>query len=301
MKDVAAEFEGKLTEMVYYIMKQTVSLQVRDIFVMFLPNKQRTGKIYYVFYIYLYNSTGNIKFSQAITETKDFVSEMKTQASLTLSDKTKIGLKVGFAHKIRIAVRSFIDLSNGEALVLMKKTAWGQRTQRPDFEISDVHWCYRTEFTLPDIKPIRDGVIEILVIPSVIVYENEIEHIISKHIISKHKIYVCIDLVVTPITGEDVSPTRTTEGKVDTVEGEANGVLDDKGGALVVTCVVLAVFGIIFYKVRVHLLAAKRKMNTDMLANQSAIGLDTINGKSKQRKVNVIDEVESNQNDDTPI
>ena len=296
MKDVAAEFEGKLTEMVYYIMKQTVILQVRGIFVMFLPNKQRTGKIYYVFYIYLYNSTGNIKFSQAITETKDFVSEMKSQASLTLSDRTKIGLKVGFAHKIRIAVRSFIDLSNGEALVLMKKTAWGQRIQRPDLEISDVHWCYRTEFTLPDIKPIRDGVIEILVTPSVIVYENEIEQIISKR-----KIYVCIDLVVTPITGEDVSPTRITEGKVDTVEGESNEEFDDKGGALVVTCVALAVFGIIFYKVRVHLLAAKRKINMDILANQSAIGLDTINGKSENRKDNVIDEVDSNQNDDTPI
>ena len=296
MKDIASEFEEKMTDMVNYIMKQTVSLQVRDIFVLYLPNKQRNGRTYYVFYKYLYNSTGNIEFSEAITETKNFVARMKSQAVLTLSNGMNLGLKIRFAHQIRIVKRSFIDLSVGESLVLMNKTAWERRIQRPDFEISDVHWCYRTDFSLRDTKVLGRGVVEILVSPPVTVYETEIE---SSEILGK--IYICIDLVVTPTAREGVNPARNTEGNLDIVDDKAQlGVLGNKGGVLVVSCVVLAIFGIIFFKVRAHVRSAKRKINMDMLTNQAAIELDTINGHHEQGKDNfIIDSTNKVESDST--
>ena len=156
MNKVAAEFDGKLTDMVNYIIKKTVSLQVRDIFVMYLPNKQRNGKTYYVFNMYLYNTTGNIKFSQAITETKDFITGMRSQALLLLSNGITVGLNIGFTHKLKV-LRSFIDMSVGKLLVLMKKNVWEQRIERPDFEISDVHWCYRTDFSFKEINVIASN------------------------------------------------------------------------------------------------------------------------------------------------
>ena len=280
MNKVASEFEGKLMDMVNYIIKKTVSLQVRDIFVMYLPNKQRNGKTYYVFNIYLYNTTGNIKFSQAITEMKDFVTGMKSKAYLTLSNGINVDLKIGFAHNIRL-MRPSIDLSVGKSLVQMDKTAWGQRIERPDFEITDVHWCYRTGFSLSDITVIGVGVMKIHVAPTVTIYGTEIE---EGWLRSKGKIYICIELVVPPTTRDDLSPTPNTEGKEDIVDDDDKGVLDDKGGVLVVSCVVFAIFGIIFCKVRVHIQAAKRKINTDMLANQSTIELDTINNKPEQSR-----------------
>ena len=245
--DIAAEFEGRLKDMVNYIMNKTISLQVRAIFVIYLPNKQQNWKQYYVFNIYLYNPTGNIKFSQAIAETKDFATRMKYQMLLTLLNGMKIGLKTRFAHNIQPHLKSFVDLSNGQLLVAMKKTVWETRIQRPTFEISDVHRCYRTGHFLRDINVMGTLVMEIT--PSVTIYGTEIE---GGGI--KGKIYICINLFVIPAAREDMSPTPTIKLNLDILDDEDKGLLD-KGDALVVIFVVFTIFGIIFCKVRAHVVA----------------------------------------------
>ena len=274
--DVAAEFEGKLKDMVNNVLKKTVSLQVRDIFIMYLQNKERNGKMYYLFDMYLYNSTGKIKFSQAIAEIKGFFSGMASQALQKLSNGMNIVLKIGFAHKIKLSKRSILDLSNGKSLTLMKKTAWGQRISRPKFEITNVHWCYRTGFSFTEVKVFGRRVYEMPSNPPGIVYETEIEEDPVSHMI-----YICIDFVVAPTAREGITPDLRTEVNVDINNEEANEAFD-RGAALVASCLVIVLLGFIFCKVRARVYVAKT--NTDIPPNQTMIEMNKFNDQTERRK-----------------
>ena len=292
-RDVTAEFEDKLEDMVNTIMKKTVSLQIRDIIFMYLPDKQRNGKKYYMFDIYLYNSTGNIRFSQVITEIKDFVSGLKTQGLPMLSDRMNIGFKVDFGHKIKIEPkRSIVDLSSGKRLTVLKKTAREQDIGQPKYEITNVHWCYRTSLSFTDVKQLGDKIYQILN-SSVTVYETEIEEDLING-----KIYVCIDLVVTPTAREDMTKVLNVEGNVDINENDANEVFD-RGAALVVSCFVLALFSFIFCKVKTQ--ARATKANTDMPQNQTVIKMDTINDQSELQRKDVKSEQTSDDQSEVNI
>ena len=180
--------------MVNQILKKSVSLQVLDMFVMYLKNKQRNGKIYYVFNIYLYNATGKIKFNQAILETKTFFSRMKSGVLPPMSNGAFIMLKIEFAHRAQQGIGSFIDWSNGRSLILEKPIiAQERRTRQPAFEISDIHWCYRTGFSRKHYTGNR--VIKIHTNPPVTVFETEVDF--DYH--DENKLYVCINSFFTSI------------------------------------------------------------------------------------------------------
>ena len=274
--DVAAEFEGKLKDMVNNVLKKTVSLQVRDIFVMYLQNKERNGKMYYLFDMYLYNSTGKIRFSQAIAEIKGFFSGMTSQAVQKLSNGMNIVLKIGFAHKIKLSKRLIIDLSNGKSLTVMKKTAWEQRKSRPKFKITNVHWCYRTGFSFTEVNVFGRRVYEMPSNPPGIVYETEIEEDPINRMI-----YICIDLVVAPTAREGMIPALRTEVNVDINDKGANAAFD-RGAALVVSCLVIVLLGFISCKVRARVYVAKT--NTDIPSNQTMIEMNMLNDQSGRRK-----------------
>ena len=263
--NIAPEFETKLTDMLKHIWKKSGSLRVRNIFVMYLLNKQRNRKIYYVFNTYLYSSTGEIRFNEAIKDTKSLFTEMKRQVMLPLSNGINVGLKTEFAHKISAIQRSFVDLSNGNSLIVMKKLAWEQRTRRPVFEISETHWCYRAGFSLKEIK--FTGINIIKINPSVTVYSTEFDFDIRTE-----NIFICIDLLVTPINAEDIRPASEPEADSDNDIDEANEESGGVIGTLIVCSVVVFVLFVIFCIVGV---VAKRKTNTGLPTEQSTNRFDT--------------------------
>ena len=277
-KDIEAEFEGKLKDMIDNILMKTVSLHVRDMIFMYLPNKDKNGKIYYLSDMYLYNTTGKIKFSQAIADIKWFFREMNSQGLPKLSNGINIGLKIEFAHKIQMQpLGAIIDLSNGKSLIIMEKTAWMKGGGRPDYEITNVQWCYRIVFSFSEVKQLVLGwhVYEIPSNPPVTVYESQME---SDTI--NRKIYICIDLIVAQTARADNGQTVNDKGNLDITVDDTNEALD-RGAALIGTCLVIAILGFIFYKVRAHVRVAKT--NTDVLAlrSQSMIEMDTIHVQSE--------------------
>ena len=277
-KDIAAEFEGKLKDMVDKILKKTVSLHVRDMIFMYLPNKDKNGKIYYLSDMYLYNTTGKIKFSQAIADIKWFFREMNSQGLPKLSNGINIGLKIEFAHKIQMQpLGAIIDLSNGKSLIIMEKTAWMKGGGRPDYEITNVQWCYRIGFSFSEVKQLVLGwhVYEIPSNPPVTVYESEIE---SDTI--NRKIYICIDLIVAQTARADKGQTVNDKGNLDITVDDTNEALD-RGVALIGTCLVIAILGFIFYKVRAHVRVAKTNTDVLVLRSQSMIEMDTIHVQSE--------------------
>ena len=278
---IAAEFEGLLNDTVNYIFKKSFSLQVRDIFLLYLQNKQRNRKKYYVFNIYLYSSTGKIKFSQAIMETKTFFTGMKSRILPPLSNGITVRLKVEFAHKIRTGFQAFLDLSNGRSLTLSMKDAWKRRIQRPNLEISDIHWCYRAGFNEKDFKVMGLMVHEIN--PSVTVYGTEFDIGIDPddHDVN---VYICIDLVVTRTNREDVRSTRNTDRTLDKIIDDEAEKVSDKGMVLMVCLVVAVVLGILFCKIRV---VAKRKLNTVLSTKQSTADFDKNNAIPEQIECNI--------------
>ena len=274
-KDISTEFEGKLKDMVNNVLKKTVSLQVRDMFVMYMPNKQKNEKMYYLFDMYLYNSTGKIKFSQAIAEVKWFFTGIKSQELTKLSNGINIVLRIGFAHKIKQGTRgTIVDMSSGKSLTVIEKTAWRQRTPRPELEITNVHWCYRTGVSFTEVKLLGRRVFEIPSNPPVIVYETEVEEDPINHMI-----YICIDLVVPPA---GMIPILSNKGNVDINNNNEANEAFDRGATMVVSCLVFALLGFIFCKIRVHVCAAKT--NTDIPSNQTMIEMDRFNNQSERRK-----------------
>ena len=265
---IATEFEEILNNTVNYILKKSVSLQVRDIFLLFLPNKQRNRKKYYVFNIYLYSSTGEIKFSHAIMEMKTVFTGMKSHVLPPLSNGITVGLKIEIAHKIREGFHAFLDLSNGGSLILPMEDAWVRRIQRPNLEISDINWCYRTSFFVKEVKRLGDMVFEIN--HSVTVYGTEIDF-------NSDKVYICIDLCVTKL--ENVKTTRNPYGNLDRNIDYVSEELSDRATVLTVCLVVAVVLGIIFCKVRI---VAKRKLNTGLSTQQSTVSVHTVNDISEQ-------------------
>ena len=269
-KDIATEFERKLTEMVSDILEQSVSLQVRDVTLMYLPNENGNKKVYYVFNMFLYNDSnpaGEIKFDQAIMNTKTIYTEIKAHEVLSLPNGINIGLNVEFAHKMMVKRQKFVDLSNGRSLVIMKRLAWEQRIHRPSIEISDAHWCYRTSFLVKDLT--IAGLLGFVINPSVSVYKSAFDY---DEYSGAEKIYICIDLFVAMKKTEDVGLTINPVIDLDT---DNDGVSDDSSdvpGIVVICLVAVVVLGVIVCKVGV---VAKRQANMVPSSEQPSIRFDS--------------------------
>ena len=247
--NVAGEFEEKLEEMVNQSLRKSISMQVRDIFITYMPNKQRSVRIYYLVSVLLNNGSQRINFSQAVLETKTFYNLMKTEILPPLSNGESIMLEVEFAHKVKQSVGSLIDISNGRSII-MGASVQARKPLRPAFEISNIHWCYRTGFSMEEFS--WNGIFTIHTNPLVSVYETETDFDHE----DDNKLYTCINKFLSEVELEDVRQGQfhnTTERNLDIIHvyaEEGFGTLD-RGMTLIIGLAGLAILILIFCKAKI--------------------------------------------------
>ena len=264
-KNIAEEFERILHDTVSYILQNSVSLKVRGIFPFYLPKSKQNPDNYYMFDIYLHNSTEKIKYSQSILDIKLFFTKMKSLELPPLANGLIVGLKIEFTHKVFLNRYRYQDMSNGEDLIPLMNAAWKEmvHVRRPYIEISDINWCYRTQFSAQEVELLAPFVFQIN--PSVIVFGTEFDAYFMN-------VYICIDLVVTQTNNEENVPTRNIDDSFKDKIDEESGETSDKAILLTVCFLITIVLIVIFCKVK-----AKYEMKRLLTANHPTRNVSTVN------------------------
>ena len=262
-KNIAEEFERILNDSVSYILKNSVSLKVRGIFPFYLPKSKQNPDNYYMFDSYLHNSTEKIKYSQSILDIKLFFTKMKSLELPPLTNGLIVGLKIEFTHKMFLHRYRYQDMSNGENLIPLMNAAWKKMVRRPYIEISDINWCYRTQFSGQEVELLAPYVFQIT--PSVIVFGTEFDAYFMN-------VYICIDLVVTQTNNEENLPTRNIDDSFKDKIDEESGETSDKAILLTVCFLITVVLIVICCKVK-----AKYEMRRLLIANHPTRNVSTVN------------------------
>lgn len=145
--------EGKL----YSTIDQTTSLQPFDVKLWYLSISKSNPGEYYVFDIYLINSSKEISFTKVLTEVYHLFNRMKTYHSIMLGTGREVQLQYDFAHDISTS-RSFLTArgtkSSGRLALLteISRTSDDGETYIPSMFISDANWCYRTVLEEDEIE-----------------------------------------------------------------------------------------------------------------------------------------------------
>ena len=133
-----------------------VTLQIRHISVWFGPHGTKAQNKYYMFNLYLYNTSDTIDYSLAVNEIKDFFYDLKSHENLSLLDGTEIGLNIKFNHRLDIRrykpslkvpssfVQWDISVTAGGRLSPVVGTFFN-REQR-FMRITNLNWCPRVAF-----------------------------------------------------------------------------------------------------------------------------------------------------------
>ena len=269
-KDIAEGFERILNDSVSYILKNSVSLKIRGIFPFYLPKSKQNPDNYYMFDIYLHNSTEKIKYSQSILDIKLFFTRMKSLELPPLRNGLIVGLKIEFTHKMFLHRYIYQDMSTGEDLIPLMNAAWKKMVRRPYIEISDINWCYRTQFSGQEVELLAPFVFQIN--PSVIVFGTEFDTYFMN-------VYICIDLVVTQTNNEENLPTRNIDDSFKDKTDEESGGTSDKAILLTVCFLIIIVLIVIFCKVK-----AKYEMKRLLTANHPTRNVSTVNDISDLEK-----------------
>ena len=158
-KKFASYFLDELWLIVNTSMSKCVTLKSNATSVWYGPIGRIVPNKYYMFDIYLFNTSNTIYYSVAVKEVRDFFNELKTYGDLTLPDGTLIGLHVKFNHRLNARFGSYRDKSvntGGTLRPLVGKLL----DRRPNMMISNVNWCYRVAFdeAVGDVQVIDSGV-----------------------------------------------------------------------------------------------------------------------------------------------
>lgn len=248
-EEISSEFVDKLWKLVNGTIKNVTSLRLLEVSLWHLPKSHQNHKEYYHFQVFLFNTTGKIKYDVSILEIKRVFNNLRSRGLVELTNGTVIGITVEFNHGVTKYGRALRDISakeSGKLYPLMGKN-WNYRDPGPHMTISNVNWCYRTGFD--EIQMITPIMFEIKP-ANIIVYNEQFD--IEQTGIFSAVIYICIDLLFNQTSVKQNTNAKTTkaiqESKDDTAEVSH---LSDK----IVVIVILSVIGgilllIIFYKVQ---------------------------------------------------
>lgn len=213
--DIPDEFTmdiaDKLLTIVNRTMRNKISLEVRDVYIFYLPKSKRNPQIYYLFDIFLFNTTAEIKYSTAVMESKKFFEEIKQTIQMHNNLKTT-GFKVEFSHRTKVmSHHTYIDTSvtSGGVLVPLMTEGLTTKLPRPSISISDINWCYRTSFQSSDEIEVVSKYVLRLTLIDLIVYKEHYD--VTK---TGDAVYVCLDFLVRQVNLKEKTPKTLNEGGI---------------------------------------------------------------------------------------
>ena len=215
-KKFSSDILEKMRNIVNTSLSKYVTLQSREMTVWYGPKRSKDLDKYYLFDIFLYNSSDTIEYSMAVTEIRAFFNNLKTHKSIALSNDVEIGIVIEFNHRLEPRHRKYNDISipgDGSLRPLMGKTL-ELHDHRPNMFISNVNWCYRVPFDMLD-EVMMIGIEAYVIKPAdVTVYQHQYDK-------TYEFIYLCLDLFISHIddgktysditNGDKIRPKTYTE------------------------------------------------------------------------------------------
>ena len=187
-EDVRQEFEETLYPVVNYTLKRTISLQTLENSFWFLPGSRKHSVEYYLFNVYLFNSSSKIKYDQAIKEIYTFLQTVKSAPYMRLKNGRTVALTYRFGHQVSMKSKYNVpvDVSKGRLYPVMEKE-WRPKWHGSSMTISNSNWCYRTFLTENEWR--YNGVAFEIINIGIFLYPDQID------IYNPNTIAVCVDLV----------------------------------------------------------------------------------------------------------
>ena len=220
-KRLSSELLSELRTLVNTSLTKYVTLQSREISVWYGPKRSNVRDKYYMFDIFLINSSTVIDFRTSLKEIRDFYTHLNAHDSIRLSNDDVIKIQIIFNHRTIPRHGQFYDMSvsGGGSLNFLVGKTLNNSDERPAMLISDTYWCYRVPFdTLSEVDIPASDVYH-LKSAGIIVYYDQYDHY-YKWNTALELIYVCLDLFTSQTNkeqsdkaGNDFERTEsTTEG-----------------------------------------------------------------------------------------
>ena len=191
-QSVTEDFRQELAETLYpvvnYTLKRTISLQILENSLWFLPGSRNHPVEYYLFNVYLCNSSSGIKYGQAIKEIYTFLQTMKSTPYMRLKNGKIVALTYQFGHQVYTENKNniLIDVSKGRLYPMMVKE-WRPKWHGSSMTISNSNWCYRTILTKQEWR--NNGVAFNIFDFDIVLYQDQIDDYYV------NTIAVCVDVV----------------------------------------------------------------------------------------------------------
>ena len=277
------DFVDALKNIVNRSMINTVSLQSRHVGVFRYPYSNRSPNKYYLFDIFLFNSSDTIKYDVALMEIKAFFDNLKSHRSHTLANGAKIGLKFEFNHRIK---RQFYDYYDTYAVSIRKLRplmgkGWELKVSRPHMVISDVNWCFRTAFNGTNEIEMVDRESYKIKHTDITIYNWQFD---SYSFLSEERItnvlYICIDLFSDHIALTKGHPHIKSGTRLDVDDIDDESTVDGRVGVIILSVVVVLLLGIVLYIV--HFKFQKKNLQLTLRESHNISDISNIDNVIQQ-------------------
>ena len=194
-KRLFSELLSELRTLVNRSLAKYVTLQPREISVWYGPKRSKARDKYYIFDIFLFNSSAVIDFSTSLNGIRQFYTHLNAHSSIRLSNDDVIKIKINFNHRTVPWYGQYFDksVSGGGSLNVLVGEMLYDRDERPAMLISYTNWCYRVPFdTLVEADILATEVYN-LKSAGMVVYYDQFDHYFQWKP-RLDLLYVCLDL-----------------------------------------------------------------------------------------------------------
>ena len=235
----------ELRKIVNISLAKCVTLQSREMSVWYGPKGSKDRDKYFMFDIFLFNSSGTIDYSASLNEIREFYNNLKAQDSIRLLNGDEKKLEINFNDRVIPMFRQYMynDMSiNGDgSLRILVGRKLEELDAIPSMLVSNVNWCYRVPFDTLD-ETVRIGTGVYFIKPAdMIVYKNQFDRIDNIVPEEFHLLYLCLDLFIihidegnSDITSDD--PTRLQSNTDD----DNNNMTFSTPDSIIITAVALS-------------------------------------------------------------
>ena len=223
-KRLSSDVLNELRTIINTSLAECVTLQPREIIVWYGPKRSKVRDKYFMFDIYLFNSSSTIDFSASVNEIRAFYKHLKTHDSISVLKGDAITIEINFNHRLIYKFYKYYDMSisgDGSLRVLVGRTQ-GDR-EEPSMLVSNVNWCYRVPFKLFDEAEMIGLDARLIKSASKIVYKDQYDIPVRYQRI-QNLLYLCLDLFKSyidddesDISGDDLPRLETNTGDDNTI------------------------------------------------------------------------------------
>ena len=186
-----------------------VTLEHHEISVWYGPTRGKLSDKYYMFDIYLFNSSDTIEYQEAVREIRAFYNNLQKHQTIVLSNGVERLIHIRFNHRLRYRWGTYTDISVDGGLLFLIGDESSASMHQPAMIISDVNWCYRVVFKISD-EAYRIGTMAYAIKQTnVKVFQHQYDVLGTD--MTDEFMYLCVDLFTNYIVGEKIDSDITTE------------------------------------------------------------------------------------------